>query len=129
MDDVAAFESDRQQTVDEKESPPERDSRGRFVPGNQAGKGHGRPPVRRRSAEIIRILHEELEEELRPVFRAQIRRAKTTGDPQAFKAIMGYAVGAPTQRVVNVEDEELVEQLEELWRGCRGDATASSDEA
>ena len=70
-----------------------RDERGRFTPGNKAGRGH---PVARRLASLRRaVASSATREDVREVMRA-LHQAAKVGDVQAAKVWLSYAVGRPS---------------------------------
>ena len=103
---------------------PERDSKGRFKPGNKAAKG-GHGGGRRTQAiqrRIIKQMEEQFSvEDLREILEEQKRRAKE-GEWRAVKFIFEYMVGRPVQRVAKEGSgesnlERLLDQLADITGG------------
>lgn len=96
-----------------------RDERGRFVPGNQAGKkangGNGGRPSRATEQELLSILREEVTPDVfRCLVRAWIPRAKKNATD--LKLLLAYLVGAPPETLqVTGELKTLVEYVND-WR-------------
>ncbi len=88
----------------------DRDSRGRFAPGNKGGPGN---PFARRCAALRQALLEEVTPgDLKAIMRALIDQARV-GDLAAAKLVLAYAIGKPAKAV----DPDAVDVHEfQLWQ-------------
>ena len=74
--------------------PTDRDTRGRFAPGNRASRGNA---VWRRQGELHRAVREAIKDaDLHRVFAAMFEAA-TKGDVAAASLLVSYAIGRPRE--------------------------------
>lgn len=80
----------------------QRDNKGRFLPGNQVGKGHGRPPKVREQAVLEAINEAVPAEDVAEHIRWMLRTAKAQnswrGVEAALQLAISYQIGKPIAR-------------------------------
>lgn len=94
---------------------PDRDYRGRFVPGNQAARGRGK--WRRPFEQVyLNILLDVLEpEQWKQIIEKMVRQAKR-GSVKTAKFLASYAIGRPTTYVQADLFAELAPMDLETWQ-------------
>lgn len=102
---------------------PERDAKGRFLPGNQKAKGNaGGGRTQKIQKRIIKQMEQHFsEEDLAEILDKQCELAKQ-GDRHAVKFIYEYLVGRPVQQVVQSSKgestlEQLLDELKDIGDG------------
>jgi len=90
---------------------PERDSRGRFTPGNKGGPGN---PFNRRVAALRQVLLQSVsEQDISAIVATLVEQAKG-GDQAAAKLVLSYTVGKPTTAVdpdrLDIEEFDIYQQ-------------------
>jgi hypothetical protein len=102
----------------------ERDNRGRFLPGNKAGRGN---PTNRKAQQLREALLRSVSvSDLRAIVKRLVEQAKA-GDVAAAKIVFDRTLGPP----VAIDLLERLEQLEQLTaeqeqiNGVRGQIDAS----
>jgi hypothetical protein len=96
---------------------PDRDARGRFAPGNRAGRGN---PLGQRVQQLRAALLAAVEPEaLERIARALVKRAER-GDVGAAKLVLAYSLG-PAQAW------DVLERLEEVERQLAEASDAQSE--
>jgi len=89
----------------------ERDSRGRFLPGNKAGRGN---PVNRKAQQLrVALLRAVSAGDLRAIIKALVEKAKH-GDVTSAKVVLERILGPPVAADV-LERLELLEQRTAQW--------------
>lgn len=75
-----------------------RDEKGRFLPGNTVGKGHGRPPKERERKYMERFKKAVTLSGFEEATRAVLKMARE-GDVRAWTVLAQYALGKPVTRI------------------------------
>lgn len=96
---------------------PHHRANGKFAPGNQAGKGHGRPP-KQREAEVLHAINAAMPpERITKLLDQMITIATETnswrGIAQALEFCAAYQIGKPIQRMQQ-ESSGIVDIMAEL---------------
>lgn len=107
---------------------PERDENGRFVKGNSAAKGKGRPPRKREERYYEILVSTVTFEDWKAIVRKAADQARR-GDATARKWLADYIVGVPEQNYnVNIDHPPIQEVVAELATDLGGESVGGGGE-